>query len=42
MYIMRSGQIFDLIILPNGTVTEKRPYRVNGKQQLRKTCTKIN
>ncbi|MFZ0628969.1 MAG: hypothetical protein WAM16_06680 [Nitrososphaeraceae archaeon] len=33
---MRRGQIFDLIILPNGTVTEEGPYRVNGKQK----CTK--
>jgi len=36
---MTRGQIFDLIILPSGTVTEEGPYRVNGKQQLGKSCT---
>jgi hypothetical protein len=33
VHIMRRGQIFDLSILPNGTVTEEGTYRVNGKQK---------
>ena len=36
VYINGRDQIFDLIILPYGTVTHEGPYRVNGKQK----CTK--